>query len=232
MAIRLQTKVAQDTLSARTSTALRIVVALSLAAACIMVFAQPHGASLDAGEASAVDPAKRDLDQLERLFWICDHAASTEGVTGVEGIACGEATEQVRVRKFGGNFEAMLVWWRENKGAMQQALGGPKMRPVSDSPAKGRVRNQDTAVRQGHANSPLETLSEPRLKSLYLTCSRAASRQLLASTEIGFCSVVYETLLTRVFGGDFHALLAWSKRHPDGAGGAGATPRPGNVRVP
>jgi hypothetical protein len=229
MAISLQTKVAYDALSARTSTALRIVVALSLAAACIMVFAQTHGASLDAGEASAVDPATRDLDQIERLFWICDHTASTEGVTGVEGIACGEATEQVRLRKFGGNFEAMLVWWREKKGSMQQALGGAATLPVSESTAQGRGRNQATAVRQSQADSPLEALSKPRLKSLYLSCSRAASEQMLTGSEIAACSVVYETLLTRVFDGDFHALLAWSKRHP---GGAGATPRPGNVRMP
>jgi hypothetical protein len=52
-------------------------------------------------------------------------------------------------------------------------------------------------------------LSEAQLKESYLRCSRAAVRGRLQSGEIAGCSIVYETLLKRVFGGDFRALIAW-----------------------
>lgn len=61
----------------------------------------------------------------------------------------------------------------------------------------------------------LERLPELDLKSFYLRCSRAASQSLLGSGEAALCSLGYEILLKRTFGGDFFALLAWSRLHPD-----------------
>lgn len=62
----------------------------------------------------------------------------------------------------------------------------------------------------------LETLSDERLKAFYLGCSDAATARQLGSGEIALCSIGYEMLLQRSFGGDFVALLGWSRRH-DGA---------------
>ncbi len=59
--------------------------------------------------------------------------------------------------------------------------------------------------------SAIQGLAEPDLKATYLGCSRDALLGTLDWDEIAACSVVYETLLTREFGGDFFALLAWSK---------------------
>jgi hypothetical protein len=62
----------------------------------------------------------------------------------------------------------------------------------------------------------LKTLSDERLKAFYLRCSDAAIGSQLGSGEIALCSIGYEMLLKRTFGGDFMALLGWSRQH-DGA---------------
>lgn len=57
----------------------------------------------------------------------------------------------------------------------------------------------------------LEQASHEQLKSIYLACSDEAERRVLGSGEAAACSIAYETLKRRVFGGDFDALLAWSR---------------------
>ena len=52
------------------------------------------------------------------------------------------------------------------------------------------------------------------LKGAYLACNRAATNGRLNTGGIMKCSVVYEALKLRAFGGDFHKLLAWSKAQP------------------
>ncbi len=59
----------------------------------------------------------------------------------------------------------------------------------------------------------VETLSDERLKAFYLRCSDVAIGRQLGSGEIALCSIGYEMLLKRSFGGDFTALLAWSRQH-------------------
>ena len=48
------------------------------------------------------------------------------------------------------------------------------------------------------------------LKRAYLACDRSAMRGQLSSGGIMHCSMVYEELKRRAFGGDFDKLLAWS----------------------
>lgn len=66
-------------------------------------------------------PASPPAD-LEKAFWICDHAATKHGVDGATAIACGVITEDLKVKKFNGDFDSMLAWWRQNKAAEHQAL--------------------------------------------------------------------------------------------------------------
>ncbi len=61
----------------------------------------------------------------------------------------------------------------------------------------------------------IQQLSEPDLKAFYVHCARAAIQQALSRTETALCSVGYELLLTRSFGGDFTAFLAWSRGHTE-----------------
>jgi len=49
------------------------------------------------------------------------------------------------------------------------------------------------------------------LKTAYLWCDHAAASRRLSSADIMRCSVIYEELKQRAFGGDFERLLAWSR---------------------
>lgn len=58
----------------------------------------------------------------------------------------------------------------------------------------------------------IEGFSEPEAKRFYLGCSGAAIRQHLDRAGVAACSIGYDVLLRHHFGGDFDALLAWSRR--------------------
>jgi hypothetical protein len=63
----------------------------------------------------------------------------------------------------------------------------------------------------------LQTVPEAELKHAYSTCSRHAMERVLGSGEAAACSILYETLLSTVFGGDFEALLMWSRGQSNSA---------------
>jgi len=52
------------------------------------------------------------------------------------------------------------------------------------------------------------------LKRTYLACNRAATASRMSSGSIMQCSIIYEELKRRAFGGDFDKLLAWSRAQP------------------
>ena len=72
-------------------------------------------------------------------------------------------------------------------------------------------------------NGDLKDASIDELKSAYLSCSGAAVSGRLNTGGITQCSVVYEELKQRAFGGDFAKLLDWSKAHPPEPNGEGST---------
>ena len=55
------------------------------------------------------------MAELERVFWHCDYVATRQGIQAAPVAACRLATEELKKRKFGGSFEKLLVWWRQNK---------------------------------------------------------------------------------------------------------------------
>ena len=59
---------------------------------------------------------------LESLFWQCDYAVTTRPVGLDEGAACAEVTQSLRDGRFGGDFTAMLEWWKANKHAEHTQL--------------------------------------------------------------------------------------------------------------
>jgi hypothetical protein len=60
---------------------------------------------------------------LEKSFWACDYTATVHGIVDAgTAISCGIATENLRLRKFNGDFNAMLRWWHENKVGQYRAL--------------------------------------------------------------------------------------------------------------
>ncbi len=94
---------------------------------------------------------------------------------------------------------------------------------VAQSPAPGSARDPEAQFVQ-----QLEQVSHDQLRALYVDCSNEAETRLLGSGEAAVCSFVYETLKRRVFGGDFAALLAWSRaqRAPQSAARPATKSRP------
>ena len=60
------------------------------------------------------------LTDLETAFWVCDYLATTRGVSDIS--ACTAVYEALKGRKFAGDFEALLSWWRQNKLAQHQNI--------------------------------------------------------------------------------------------------------------
>jgi hypothetical protein len=60
--------------------------------------------------------------------------------------------------------------------------------------------------------SRLDAMSVDAVKSIYVQCSDQSVGRRLGGGEVAYCSTVYNVLLTRHFGGDFSALLAWSRQ--------------------
>ena len=65
--------------------------------------------------------------ELERLFWMCDYAATAGTLQDNEIEMCGAATEQLKLMKFDGDFDKLLAWWRASKEAEHQTLLGTRV---------------------------------------------------------------------------------------------------------
>jgi len=68
---------------------------------------------------------------LETAFWKCDYAVTTSGVGLGEGAWCAEISEELKRRKFAGDFQAMLVWWQQNKAAEYRIAATRASQPPS-----------------------------------------------------------------------------------------------------
>lgn len=74
------------------------------------------------------------------------------------------------------------------------------------------------SIAQGQFPSgELKEVPIDELKKAYLACGRAAMSGQLNTAEIMQCSVVYEELKLRAFGGDFEKMRAWSRAQSDQA---------------
>ena len=67
------------------------------------------------------------------------------------------------------------------------------------------------AVRAQSPGIDPDSISIAALKRVYLACNRAVLDGWLDGAGVMQCSVVYEALKQRAFGGDFDRLLAWSR---------------------
>jgi hypothetical protein len=61
------------------------------------------------------------------------------------------------------------------------------------------------------AHEAPQAMSIDELKRGYVSCSEAAVKSRLDNGSVMHCSVIYEELKRRAFGGDFERLLAWSR---------------------
>jgi hypothetical protein len=99
--------------------------ALLIAAAALNVHSAGAGAHeprRDGRQTMDVRASERAAAELERAFWFCDYAATVGSVDSGMAIACSTVTQELKAKKFGGDFDALVSWWRQNKAAEHGAL--------------------------------------------------------------------------------------------------------------
>ncbi len=108
-----------------------LIVGSLLFAAAVFFQSPAHSTPLDVGtaaEAAAAVAATKGHDtaakvaELEKGFWVCDYLGTTRGTEGSYGVTCGANFEELKLTKFGGDFDALVQWWRVNKAAQHAAL--------------------------------------------------------------------------------------------------------------
>jgi hypothetical protein len=75
--------------------------------------------------------ARATSSEVEKAFWQCDYAVTTSGMGLGEGAWCAEISEEFKRRKFAGDFQAMLVWWQQNKAAEYRIAATQASQPPS-----------------------------------------------------------------------------------------------------
>ncbi len=93
--------------------------------ALAIVLAASAGAQAQDRNGAPVGTGQGSIEELERDYWICDHAASTAFLDAGTAAGCSLISETLKRRKFNDDFAAMLAWWRANKAARHAALAAP-----------------------------------------------------------------------------------------------------------
>jgi hypothetical protein len=185
---------------------------------CVTAAAQSP-ASSTGGSRTAAPAAPATV---ESAFWDCDAMASAHLVDPGTAAHCSVITEELRRGRFNGDFDAMLAWWRLGKVAAQDAI-------AAGAESRGAPAGTGSVVHVQHAGAAdgshggaaaslessrarLNAMSADAIKTLYGQCSQEAIERRLGGGEVAFCSIVYQVLLERHFGGNFESLLAWSRQ--------------------
>jgi hypothetical protein len=90
-------------------------------------------------------------------------------------------------------------------GASASSISGAPS-PACDVPASAPAH---PLLGRQERLAQLEALPESCLKSMVVECSSVASTQMLDAASAAACSMSYEALLKRSFGGDFQEMLTW-----------------------
>ena len=70
---------------------------------------------LDQHDRAVARFVSQPLDQLELVYLRCSREAETRLMGMDEAALCSIASEALLKRRFDGDFEAMLAWWRTNR---------------------------------------------------------------------------------------------------------------------
>jgi hypothetical protein len=92
------------------------------------------------------------------------------------------------------------------------ATGWPAAAQEQSSDCRAPGLQTHPLVDRGAALLSFEQLPEGCLKALFIECAEDAGVRILDLGSAAICSVGYEALLKRGFGGDFHALVGWWRR--------------------
>ncbi len=108
------------------------------AIAAIVVAGALGGLSDQTAAQAQGNRAAESIDSLERLFWICDYGAARDAVDFGSGMRCGVAAEALKARKFNGDFDSMLAWWRQKKDVEHGALASARLAGSTERAELGR----------------------------------------------------------------------------------------------
>jgi hypothetical protein len=61
--------------------------------------------------------SKIGIEQLDDAWWHCDYASTQSMVSPGDAASCSEIFEELKTRKFGGDFSEFMKWWKANKSA-------------------------------------------------------------------------------------------------------------------
>lgn len=135
-----QSAVAATTRGARWATRAitsRHSTAMRTAAAVLLVASAAGWSAASSAQTNAA--TELPLTELEKSFWVCDHAATTGRIDSATATTCGGLFEALKQRKFGGDVKAMLTWWRQHKEAEHLALaraGNPSLARLAPTAPK------------------------------------------------------------------------------------------------
>jgi hypothetical protein len=152
------------------------------------------------------DPSLADvpLPRLQSMVLSCD-LQSTANLEQTHTTAfCAFAADELRRRAFDGDHERLLAWWRDERTRLKDGA-----KPAPQTRAGGGEPPAAMPVAAPAATPPFSHATPEQLKSAYLQCERLALATPLDFGTAAQCSMVYEALKQRVFGGDFERLLAW-----------------------
>ena len=89
--------------------------------------------------------------------------------------------------------------------------------PVTETACRAPAYDGPPLLHREDRLARYESLGEQCLKRLVVECNAAASRQLLDAGTAFACSLGYEALLRKGFGGDFQAMLTWWRTRSEAA---------------
>jgi hypothetical protein len=101
----------------------RLPAVVTLTALILAVSCQ-HASAQEAQHTptSPVSLASVKVADLEDTFWICDWSATVSRLGAAQINACTSATEELKARKFDGDFDRLITWWQKNKAVEHQRL--------------------------------------------------------------------------------------------------------------
>jgi hypothetical protein len=92
-----------------------------------------------AGPAAQARPASETpLAELERAFWRCDYEATQSPIDVGAAAMCSEVAETFKARRFAGDFEALLAWWRERRDGEYRKLAAAQRARTEPATPTGR----------------------------------------------------------------------------------------------
>jgi hypothetical protein len=107
---------------------------------------------------------------------------------------------------------AWLAWWYYVAVAAGPAPADGSKQSRSAPPQRSALHSvQAFALPADPVRTQLEQMDEHGMKRFYARCSQEGLQRRLDGGEAMACSVGYEVLLKKHFGGDFEQLLAWSR---------------------